>query len=283
MITTSRINEELERCKSLRQNCKRRARSTSCRTVFTKPQHGKARLYATSGKGEQYIPRKNPQPILEVLQSQILHNVQYDLSHNIDLLEKLQRDYVPLDMLFSPEYAEPVLQSMMQTISGTDHEAFWRECALKFLQNELYPSLQSKPTASGVKAWLEQPYKGNPSYLEQKIHCSPGGVWVRSKSELLIKSELEYYRIPHKYECPLQLEDEIVYPDFTVLRMSDLRILYWEHLGKMDDPKYASRNIDKVFRYFQAGYLPFENLILTYDREGTLDMRQVERVMKMLR
>ena len=282
MITREMIEQDLERCIKLRQSCKRRMRGIPSQKLCRKPERGKHRIYVYSAEGRKYVSHKNREIVLDVLRREELGSLEKALANNIEILKKMNDSYVPLDRLFSAEFAQPVLQEMTQKISGTAQEAFWKEHALEYLENKLYPSLQAKPTDADVRAWLEEPYEPCPYHPEQKIHCSPGGVWVRSKSELLITTEMEHCTIPFKYECPLQLEDNVVYPDFTILRVSDWKILYWEHLGMMDDPGYASQNIKKVFDYFRLGYRPFDNLILTYDRDGTLDMKQVERVMKMM-
>ena len=280
MITTSRIDDELNRCKKIRKTCSQRSRTTPFQSVYTKPQHGKQRLYTVSDNKEYYIARRNSDILLDILQNQVLREAEPKLACNIELLEQMQKFYTPLDKLFSTEHASPTLQDIGRKIKGTAQEYFWREHALKFLQEELYPSLQNRPTDTEVRAWIEQPYDPCPYHPEQKIHCSPGGVWVRSKSELLIETELEHYIIPHRYECPLQMEDDLVYPDFTILRVSDWKVLYWEHLGMMDNEEYAASNMQKLFKYFQHGYMPFDNLMLTYDRDGTREMRQIDQVIK---
>lgn len=282
MITREMIEQNLDRCIKLRHTCKYRMRGISSQKLCRKPEHGKDRLYVYSAEGRKYVSQKNQKLVLDVLRRKDLEFLEQLLTNNIEVLKKMNDHYVPLDELFSVEYAESVLREMTQKIFGTAQEDFWKENALQYLVDQLYPSLQDKPTATDVRAWLEEPYEPCPYYPEQKIHCSPGGVRVRSKSELLITAEMEHCMIPFKYECPLQLEDDVVYPDFTVLRVSDWKVLYWEHLGMMDDPKYASQNIQKVFRYFSLGYRPFDNLILTYDMDGSLDMKQVGRVIKMM-
>ena len=48
------------------------------------------------------------------------------------------------------------------------------------------------------------------------------GLSVESKSESIIASQLERYNIPFRYEALLQLEGQIYYPDFTILRIIKL-------------------------------------------------------------
>ena len=88
---------------------------------------------------------------------------------------------------------------------------------------------------------------------------------VRSKSEVMIADALEQAGIPYRYECPLQLGRAILHPDFTLLRIADRKHLYWEHLGKMDDPEYVIKNLRRIRLYEQNGIMPGIDLILTME------------------
>ena len=46
------------------------------------------------------------------------------------------------------------------------------------------------------------------------------------------------------------------------------RILYWEHYGMMDIPKYNRQNKIKRAEYERFGIVPWDNLIITYDMSG---------------
>ena len=48
------------------------------------------------------------------------------------------------------------------------------------------------------------------------------------------------------------------------------------------DEKYAAKNLHKLLRYFQCDYLPYIDLVVTYDKNGTLDMTQVEQIIAAL-
>ena len=50
----------------------------------------------------------------------------------------------------------------------------------------------------------------------------------------------------------------------------------------MDIENYAIQNLQKLLRYFECGFLPYINLVVTYDRNGTLDMSQVEKILSAL-
>ena len=79
----------------------------------------------------------------------------------------------------------------------------------------------------------------------------------------------------------MQLGDHIRYPDFTLIRKSDGKIFLWEHLGRMSDPSYFKTNIDKIYEYMANGYLPFRDIIFTYDDEdGAIDLMEVDRILR---
>ncbi|MBQ8934742.1 MAG: hypothetical protein IJ801_06080 [Lachnospiraceae bacterium] len=96
-------------------------------------------------------------------------------------------------------------------------------------------------------------------------HYSNKGERVRSKSEVMIADALAMAGIPYRYECPLMLGNVIIHPDFTILRITDRAQLYWEHLGRMDDPEYVIKNLRKIRLYEQNGIMPGINLILTME------------------
>lgn len=84
--------------------------------------------------------------------------------------------------------------------------------------------------------------------------------------------------IPYRYEAPLILEGNPVYPDFTILRPADHRLIYWEHMGMLSDTGYAQKSGMKLLQYFQCNIRPYDNLIMTYDENGTLDMTHIRQV-----
>ena len=98
---------------------------------------------------------------------------------------------------------------------------------------------------------------------------SASGIRVRSKSEVIIANLLEQYGIPYKYEYPLSLGKMSVRPDFLCLNARTRNEYVWEHFGMMDDPEYANKNIKKISRYEQNGYLAGKNMILTFETSLT--------------
>ena len=72
-----------------------------------------------------------------------------------------------------------------------------------------------------------------------------------------------------------------IYPDFTFLSKQTKQEIYWEHLGKMDDPLYAQKAVKKIHTYEGNGIFPGERLILTFETEHmVLDMKLVEKLVQ---
>lgn len=84
---------------------------------------------------------------------------------------------------------------------------------------------------------------------------------------------------PYKYECLILVRDEIIHPDFTILRLSDLKILYHEHLGKLDDPQYTERNNIRINSYNEEGIILGDRLFLSFETSKTpLDVRVIDNL-----
>lgn len=121
------------------------------------------------------------------------------------------------------------------------------------------------PDRRRADAWANAPYEQNPSYPEQKIHKTNKGLWVRSKSELIIAEKLDSYGIPYRYDAVIYYRGHTLSPDFTFMTANGL--IYWEHCGLMGQAKYRNHNKWKLSVYEQMGIVPWNNLIITYDTE----------------
>ncbi len=131
------------------------------------------------------------------------------------------------------------------------------------------------------RLWLQKPYNHNPIDKSIPVYETMKGLRVRSKSEMIIAERLDAKGIPYKYECPLKLGSEIIHPDFTILRMSDRSEIYYEHLGKMDDPDYAAKNIRRINNYSLNGIIPGKNLFTTMESlKNPLDVRVLDQMIE---
>ena len=77
-------------------------------------------------------------------------------------------------------------------------------------------------------------------YEAGKIHEALSRDMVRSKSEVIVANMLHERGITFYYEKPLYASDGTMYlPDFTVIWSGEE--IYWEHVGRLNDPKYIEK------------------------------------------
>lgn len=133
------------------------------------------------------------------------------------------------------------------------------------------------PDNEYLKNWISKSYKPKPISDDIPIYLTMKGERVRSKSEQIIADHLNTNGIPYKYECPINFGDFIMHPDFTILRLSDRKEVYYEHFGRMDDPEYAENSVRKLTVYSLNGYTLGDNLFATFEtRRQPLDIRVLE-------
>ena len=278
MISREAIQKELIKGRKIKPRLTRQLKELPDNTLFTKLEHGKPRLYTYSNGKPLYLSQNSFPVFTEIATGKILRFLLEQLSVNISSLENLSSEYTPLPEMFQLENISPALRDLHYSIKGTVAESSWNDQLLRYLQEEFLPAQQGRITERDIYIWRSIKYEGNPYRPEQKIHQTPGGIYVRSKSELLIATHLEYMDIPYRYEAPLVLEGNTVYPDFSILRPADHKLIYWEHMGMLDDFDYAQKASMKLLQYFQCNIRPYDNLITTYDDNGTLDMAHIEQI-----
>ena len=278
MISREAIQKELIKCRKIKTRLTRQLKELPDNTLFTKLKHGKPRLYTYSNGKPLYLSQNSFPVFAEIATGKILRFLLEQLSVNISSLENLSSEYTPLPEMFQLENISPALRDLRYSIKGTVAESSWNDQLLRYLQEEFLPAQQGRITERDIYIWRSIKYEGNPYRPEQKIHQTPGGIYVRSKSELLIATHLEYMDIPYRYEAPLVLEGNTVYPDFSILRPADHKLIYWEHMGMLGDFDYAQKASMKLLQYFQCNIRPYDNLITTYDDNGTLDMAHIEQI-----
>lgn len=130
------------------------------------------------------------------------------------------------------------------------------QCKLVLLIQDDISTLQSltKIERSAVRRINSSVFKFEPlpqelSYLpgwyeEYKVIATLEEYFVRSKSEALIANALYATDLDYSYEKPLFASDGSMYlPDFTVTYQGE--DYYWEHLGMLDQTKYAANWAEK--------------------------------------
>ena len=139
-----------------------------------------------------------------------------------------------------------------------------------------------QPDEVFAEGWRTEEYEGRSFDSDYPEYTTDHGERVRSKSEIMIANMLFKQGIPYRYEYPIMLDGMgIVHPDFLILNVRLRKEILWEHLGRMDDPGYAAKNIRKLIAYARNGYMQGDNLILTAETAETpIPMDVVAEMMK---
>jgi len=111
------------------------------------------------------------------------------------------------------------------------------------------------------------------NYQSGLIYLTNSGILVRSKSERIIADTLYQNGVKFSYETAIALGGIFRSPDFTVYKPFDGKVVIWEHFGLMNDDEYRLNTNKKLAFYAQYDYLPFKNLICTYEEDILIPAR----------
>lgn len=135
------------------------------------------------------------------------------------------------------------------------------------------------PTANmAIEEWMKK-YKGSENTFGEATEFKTlRGEYVRSKSEKILADYFYNNHIPYQYEPRFELDDyRNKYPDFVLLNVRKKKTIYWEHLGRVGELDYATRNFAKLMDYEKNGLVLGDNLIVTLETlERPLDIKIVE-------
>ena len=133
-----------------------------------------------------------------------------------------------------------------------------------------------------IRLWESVTYQGKDFGENVPELFSEKGERVRSKSEKLIADKLYMMGVPYRYEYPLQSEiGRNIYPDFTLLNVSNRKEYIWEHFGMMDNAEYCQKAIKKLNQYIRMGIYPGERLLVTYETsQMPIDMLVVKTMVE---
>ena len=129
------------------------------------------------------------------------------------------------------------------------------------------------------KEWGDAPFTQSDYHPENKNVRTSRGELVRSKSELLIIEDLYRYEVPKHYEQVIETNGVRFIPDFT-FEDANGELFFWDHFGMMDYPDYAEHNINKIERLNNAGIVLGDRLIVSFDRNGKINMGMIEAIIK---
>ena len=133
--------------------------------------------------------------------------------------------------------------------------------------------------------------------------------YVGSKSEAIIADRLFANDIPYHYEVAFTPEAEAdtsrpvfdmygrlmgyevlgadpydrdtLHPDFYVLNKRTRKAYYWEHLGRLNDQKYCTENLNRLVRIIDAGYTIGEEILITHeDSHNPLRLESIDVIIE---
>ena len=121
-------------------------------------------------------------------------------------------------------------------------------------------------------------YLGVNKHLLNKIHQTESGIWVRSKSEVIIANILYRSSIDFQYEEKLYYnESQWNEPDFTIRHNG--KTWYWEHLGLLGDEHYNENWQEKKQIFKDLGV--WDNVITT--KESAVLSNQANELIKKIK
>ena len=143
------------------------------------------------------------------------------------------------------------------------------------------------PGSLDVWKWKKDSEEGNyakSEYLQANLRFSTKrGDMVRSKSEVLIADYLFDHGISYRYECALEVMGKNIYPDFTILHPVTNELIFLEHFGKIDDPKYVQGLLERLDRFTEAGIILGRRLFLTWESpDYPLTPQRIDTVMRQI-
>lgn len=100
--------------------------------------------------------------------------------------------------------------------------------------------------------------KGSIFLQKGLIHLTSTGVAVRSMSELAVAEALTNSGQAYQYEKALTLNGSTRYPDFTIEDEISGRVIYWEHLGMLENEGYR-RSWEKKLAWYRTNGVLLES------------------------
>lgn len=114
-------------------------------------------------------------------------------------------------------------------------------------------------------------------FVQNLIHRTKQGIYVRSKSEVIVANLLHDAGIDFEYERRFDTETGWRLPDFSIPTRSD-ELIILEHLGMLHKPSYREEWGRKTEFYKKNGYTLNDNLfVTTEDENGAIDSESISK------
>ena len=194
------------------------------------------------------------------------HNGKYLKKSESKLIKQLAQKEYDKKLLNTAVEEERVLQKLWKCYAKGDIESVYEKIP-KTKRYLMEPFEQDEE--SYIKQWIQDEYEKLSYHENEHDYYTDRGERVRSKSEILIANQLNRLQVPYHYEKPLRLNNKVVYPDFTILNVSQRKTIYWEHFGLMDDQTYRDNALAKIKLYEECQYFQGDRLIITFETAHT--------------
>ena len=241
-------------------------------SLICQPNHGQVQflqLYRENGKRIRRSITHN-EPLKRALaQKEFARKALEILEPNVTTLRGAIEHIIPFD-------PDEILRSMTKGYAKLPEEYFFDRDLLSI---DLHLDGEREARIGRHGEWGAREYEQSRYYEENKTVETSRGEFVRSKSEALILEQIYDAMIEVHYEQVQYINGIMIAPDFT-FEGDDGRPFYWEHVGLLDQPDYARRNYDKLKRYYNAGLVPGDNLILSFEKHGKISIKQIDAIIE---
>jgi len=228
-------------------------------------------LHVSKADG-QYIRKgitKDTDMIRALARKEFLNKMTGIFKHNIEALQKASDKIQDVD-------PKAIIESMTKAYKTLPPEYFFN--AERFTIDHKLKGEEQLRMQRHIE-WANAPFEQSTTFPERKNKITSFGLKVISKSEQLIAERLHDFGVPFRYECIIEIDTRRYAPDFT-FQDAEMNLRYWEHAGFMNDYQYEQRHQAKLMDYRWAGIVPWDNLIVTYENEGQLNMAMVDAIIK---
>lgn len=233
--------------------------------------NGKDTYYRAHMDNGRYIRKTitgNQKEINALARKEYLRILISSIEKNIKMLETTRDNLDDLDF-------DSIKSQMYKACRELPEESFFTDIPEKTGVN--------KESADEIfrihRKWADEPYEKSNFMPEGKRFMTSAGFRVRSKSEQHIVEQLVNYGVPFRYEQVIHIDDLSYSADFT-FRDKNMDYFYWEHAGMMEDPKYVEGHYRKMRNFEGVGIVPWKNLIITYDVDGTINIPMIKSIIE---
>lgn len=245
------IMEDLKSQKELKRHYEQRRKNLPEGTLSTATVKGTTYYYRKVNGKKIYLGRADNKEVKLLQTRRLLTESLKRINQNCEAMETLIKKYKSIE----PDEINRQMPKAYQLIKASDY------CFTDWID---------------LQKWGSAEYDKSTKYPEGLVHRTLKGECVRSKSEVIIADQLFLKGIEYHYEENLKLGEEVIAPDFKVGVASRQRFRRIEHFGLIGNAKYLEECLWKIRLYINHGYIPWEDIIFTFDsQDGNIDAQQI--------